>query len=106
MELTDEPNWEVHCSCGESYSLLNHTVCPECFLWPSANRNLRVRKAFDLIAQANGVTILSLSEMESLVNRALAGEFDHDLIPDHGPQGDVCAYCGQEREYCYCEPKS
>ena len=42
--------------------------------------NLRVRKAFDLIAQANGVTILSLPEMESLVNRALAGEFDRALV--------------------------
>ena len=36
----------------------------------------RVRKAFDMIAKANTVSILSLDEMERVVNRALAGEFD------------------------------
>jgi len=37
---------------------------------------VQVRKAFDMIAKANTVSILSLDEMESIVNRALAGEFD------------------------------
>ena len=36
----------------------------------------RISTAFDLIARANTVTILSLGEMESIVNRALLGEFD------------------------------
>jgi hypothetical protein len=36
----------------------------------------RVAQAFDLISRANTVTILSLSEMEALVNRALTGEFE------------------------------
>jgi hypothetical protein len=66
----------VHCVCGNHYSLHTATVCPECYMWPAASRNERVRKAFDMIADANTVTILSLDEMESLVNRALAGEFD------------------------------
>ena len=69
-------DWTIHCSCGESYSNLTHTVCPRCFQWPSASRNVQVRKAFDMIAKANTVSILSLDEMESIVNRALAGEFD------------------------------
>jgi hypothetical protein len=36
----------------------------------------RVDIAFDMIAKANTVTILSLDEMQSVVNRALSGEFD------------------------------
>ena len=36
----------------------------------------QVAKAFELIGAANTVSILSLGEMEALVLRALAGEFD------------------------------
>lgn len=39
----------------------------------------RVRKAFDLIAAANTVTMLTLAEMEAIVLRALKGEFDGDV---------------------------
>lgn len=39
----------------------------------------RVSYAFDLIAGANTVTILSLGEMEVTVVRALSGEFDEDI---------------------------
>lgn len=35
----------------------------------------QVNTAFDLIGKANGVTILSLDEMEAVVLRALSGEF-------------------------------
>ncbi len=42
---------------------------------PEAPRG-RVQKAFDVIAAANGVSILSLGEMEAIINRALEGEFD------------------------------
>lgn len=42
-------------------------------------RKARVQDAFDKIASANTVTICSLDEMESIVNRALDGEFDADL---------------------------
>jgi hypothetical protein len=42
-------------------------------------RKARVEDAFDKIACANTVTICSLDEMESIVNRALDGEFDADL---------------------------
>lgn len=48
------------------------------------SRNQQVRKAFDLIASANTATILSLDEMESIVNRALSGEFD--TTPSTGKQ--------------------
>ena len=68
--------WNVVCTCGETYSNMTHTVCPRCFQWPHASRNKQVRKAFDMIAAADGVSILSLDEMESIVNRALNGEFD------------------------------
>lgn len=30
-------NWTVHCTCGNTYSLLTHTVCPRCFAWPKRN---------------------------------------------------------------------
>lgn len=40
-------------------------------------RDGRVACAFDLIARANTVTILSLGEMQSIVIRALNGEFDY-----------------------------
>ena len=66
----------VRCECGTVYSLHLATVCPRCFAWPKNRRNPQVRKAFDMIAAANTVTLLSLDEMESVVNRALAGEFD------------------------------
>lgn len=36
----------------------------------------RIRTAFDMIQKANTVSILSLDEMEAVVNRALYGEFD------------------------------
>lgn len=39
-------------------------------------RDPRIQHAFDLIAAANGVTILSLDEMECIVARALEGEFE------------------------------
>lgn len=38
----------------------------------------RVDKAFDLIAAANTVSILSLDEMQAVILRALRGEFDVD----------------------------
>lgn len=46
--------------------------------WNTRCSERQVATAFDLIAKANTVSILSLGEMESIVNRALAGEFDHD----------------------------
>lgn len=66
----------VECACGNVYSLHTATVCPRCFRWPESRRNKRVSKAFELIAKANTVSILSLDEMESIVNRALSGEFE------------------------------
>jgi hypothetical protein len=39
----------------------------------------QVDKAFDLICRANSVTICSLDEMQSIVLRALSGEFDSIL---------------------------
>lgn len=36
----------------------------------------QVSRAFDMIAKCNTVTICTLGEMESIVNRALSGEFD------------------------------
>jgi len=75
--MEQESGLWVDCECGNHYSLHMATVCPECFAWPNRLRNLRVTKAFEMIASANTVTILSLSEMESIVNRALSGEFDH-----------------------------
>lgn len=33
-----EPTLEVRCKCGEIYSQHMHTVCPNCFLWPSKGR--------------------------------------------------------------------
>ena len=47
--------------------------------WNTRYFTAQVSKAFDLIASANIVTILSLGEMESIVNRALSGEFDAEL---------------------------
>ena len=41
-----------------------------------ARRTGRVKKAFDMIANAHTITLLSLDEMERIVNRALEGEFD------------------------------
>jgi len=76
MAEIQEPSLGIQCECGNYYSLHMHTVCPECCQWPSASRNKQVAKAFDMIAKANTVTILSLGEMESIVNRGLAGEFD------------------------------
>lgn len=38
----------------------------------------RLNIAFDYISRANGVSILSLDEMQAIVGRALNGEFDHD----------------------------
>ena len=70
------PTLEVHCDCGKVYSLHLAPVCPRCFAWPKTRRNPRVGKAFDMIAAANSVTVLSLHEMESIVNRGLSGEFD------------------------------
>lgn len=72
--MADEQSLTVTCECGNVYSLHMATVCPECFAWPNRLRNKRVRKAFDIIAKANTVTVLSLGEMESIVNRALAEE--------------------------------
>lgn len=71
--MADEPSLTVTCECGNVYSL---HICPKCFAWPNRLRNKQVSKAFGMIAKANTVTILSLGEMESIVNRALSGEFD------------------------------
>lgn len=70
------PSLEVRCTCGNVYSLHTATVCPRCYQWPQEKLNEQVNKAFNMIAKANTVSILSLDEMESLVNRGLAGEFD------------------------------
>jgi hypothetical protein len=43
--------------------------------WNTRCSTAQVAVAFDMIARANTVTILSLGEMESIVNRSLAGEF-------------------------------
>jgi hypothetical protein len=40
----------------------------------------RIDLAFTLIQKCNTVTILSLGEMESIVIRAIEGEFDEDLV--------------------------
>ena len=44
---------------------------------------LRIGYAFELISKANTVTILSLDEMERIVQRALEGEFDRDILIGH-----------------------
>lgn len=72
-----EPSLTINCECGNTYSLHTATVCPRCYQWPRDSRNAQVRKAFDMIARVNTVSILSLDEMESVVNRALSGEFDN-----------------------------
>ena len=46
--------------------------------WLIESRGEQVKKAFDMIAAANTVSILTLGEMEGIVNRALTGEFDEE----------------------------
>lgn len=29
-----DDSWNYKCECGETYSRINHTVCPSCFTWP------------------------------------------------------------------------
>lgn len=52
---------------------------------------LRIGFAFELIRQGNTVTVLSLSEMEGIVLRALEGEFDRDILigPSRTPLSDI-----------------
>ena len=45
-------------------------------------------RAFEYIAKANTVSVLSLNEMQAIVMRALNGEFDED-VPG-------CSVCGNE----------
>lgn len=47
----------------------------------------RVDRAFQMIRDANTVTILSLDEMQSIVLRSLAGEFDAALQSAQSPKG-------------------
>jgi hypothetical protein len=46
----------------------------------STNDKLRIDYAFELIAKANTVTTCSLGEMQAIIMRALAGEFDSDIL--------------------------
>ena len=57
----------------------------------------RVKYAFDMIALANSVSILSLDEMEAVVLRALAGEFEEDIRKEDANLGkNVGGIQGQE----------
>ena len=49
----------------------------------------RVQFAFDMIAKANTVTILSLDEMEDVVCRSLSGEFDKEIFEGQNVLVDV-----------------
>ena len=80
------PKMEVLGGQGSTHRVISCTKC-KCDLhwqpteemsiakWNQRASEAQVKKAFDMIASANTVTILSLGEMESIVNRALNGEF-------------------------------
>lgn len=66
----------------------------------SRREQLRIRMAFDMIAKASTVTLLTLGEMESLVQRAINQEFDTDInwTVRFAYDRITCQYCISHKE--------